>query len=236
MSETEIADDQGQRARVDRQTVEIAGADLIFRTVELHDPVPTGRQIATAFGVQDGDTVIVLQQLPNHELEELRLSETTDIRRRGIERFIVVISDRTFRFVVDALKLEWPLANPTAHIIKRLVGKGDDFDLIQEREDRPDQLIEDDEPVHLEGRDTERFKTCKKRPRTVTVFYNHAPFTLEARTYTTEELMAVFHVDDGYVLDVIADDGAFNQLKPGEKVHIREGMCFVSHAPCGGSS
>jgi hypothetical protein len=236
MTGTEIADDQGQRARGDRRTVEIAGADLSFRPVELRDPVPTGRQIAAVSGFEDADAVIVLQQLPNRELQELRPSETTDIRTRGIERFIVIVSDRSFRFVVDGLKLEWPLANPTAMLVKTLIGKGDDYELVQEREDCPDNVIEDDEVIHLEGRGTECFKTRHKTSRHVTVTYNHERRVLEARIYTTEELLAVFGVEDGYVLDRIAHDGEFIELKPGAHIRIKEGMAFVSHAPCGGSS
>lgn len=234
MNEAEQDADQGHRARSGYK-VQIAGADLEFHATALNDPMPTGRQVAQASGEGDPAELIVLQQLPDFQLEELRLDETTDLRGRGIERFIVAKSDRTFRFLVGDLKLEWPFSNPTALIIKTLVGKGEDFDLVQLHDDGPEHVIADESHVHLEGRGTERFR-LRKRVRHVTVKYNHTPFTLEARMYTTEELLAIFQVQAGYILDRIASDGDFIEMKPGDKVRVVDCMEFVSHAPCGGAS
>ncbi|HEX7888501.1 MAG TPA: hypothetical protein VF522_04000 [Ramlibacter sp.] len=75
-----------------------------------------------------------------------------------------------------------------------------------------------------------------KPKKTVTVYYAGTPLELEKERYTTEQLRAVFQVEQGYVLDLIAGNGDFVELKPGEEVKVREDMRFVSHPPCGQSS
>lgn len=236
MSEVEQNADQGQRARPVQFKVQIAGAELEFHETVVNDPVPTGRQIAQASGEGNPEDLIVLLQLPTFELEELRLGETTDLRASGVERFIVAKSDRTFRLIVDGIKLEWPFSNPLALIAKKLVGKGDGFALVQEFDDRPDQVLADNTHLHLEGKGTERFKT-RKVVRLVKVEYNATQvFELEARKYTDAELRQIFGVPEGYILERIAEDGEFVETKPGDKVKIEDCMAFFSHAPQGGSS
>jgi len=215
--------------------IKIGGVDLAFTEHHLVDPVPTGRQIAQTFGGGDPDDMIVLQWLPDGMLEELRLDETVDIRKSGIERFIVTKGDRTFRFVVDGIRFEWPQGAITGQLIRELTNKDDNFEIIQELDDEPDRIVEDQEKVSLENERTERFKS---RPveKLVTVFYNQAPFEIERGAYTTEQLLAIFNVAPGYILDLISKDGDFIELKPGQTIRIKKGMKFVSHAPCGQSS
>lgn len=235
MEENTLKDGQRKSGGATQFQIEIAGADLDFHVTDISDPKPTGRQIAQASGAGNPDELIVLQQLENLELEELRQDETTDLRRAGVERFVVVKSDRTYRFVVEGLKLEWPLANPTALIVKQLLHKGDDVALVQELRDEPDRLIEDCDELNLDGKGTERFY-FRNQARTVTVKYNHTPFELERRTYSTEELLAEFGVTSGYVLEWIAPDGEFTLLKPGDTLKIFKCLEFVSHAPTGGAA
>ncbi len=81
--------------------IRVAGTDLQFRPLSLTDPEPTGRQIIDAAGSHPVEEYAVLQWLDNGSLERLRLDETTDLRKPGAERFIVVRSDREFRFEID---------------------------------------------------------------------------------------------------------------------------------------
>lgn len=235
MSETTLKDGQRKRGGAAQFKIEIAGADLDFHATNISDPKPTGRQIAQASGAGNPDELIVLQQLENLGLEELRPDETTNLRGAGAERFVVVKSDRTYRFVVEGLKIEWPLAKPTALIVKKLLHRGDDVALVQELRDEADRVIEDCDELHLDAEGTERFY-FRERERTVTVKYNHEPFELERRTYTTEELIAEFGVTAGYVLEWIAPDGEFILLNPGDTLKIVKCLEFVSHAPTGGAA
>lgn len=72
--------------------------------------------------------------------------------------------------------------------------------------------------------------------KTVTVYYAGTAFELDKERYTTEQLRQVFKVENGYILDLVAPNGDFVELKPGEEVKVKEDMRFVSHPPCGQSS
>ena len=51
----------------------IAGTDLKFHEARIGDPVPTGRQIIEVAGGNPPDDYIVLQWLPNKDLDEIEL-------------------------------------------------------------------------------------------------------------------------------------------------------------------
>lgn len=148
----------------------------------------------------------------------------------------MIKSGESYRFTVDGLSLEWPLKSLAGKHVKVLVHAGDGVQLILDREDTADQVIGDDDLVHLDAAGVERLKT-RPAPHKVHVLYNNTQtFELERRGYKTEELLAVFSVPAGYKLDLVRPDGEFIELKPGETTPIREGLEFVSHPPDGKSS
>lgn len=73
--------------------------------------------------------------------------------------------------------------------------------------------------------------------RLITVFYgvDDKEFKLKPGVYTTEELIGIFQVPAGYLLNAL-EDGVIVTLQPGQKVHLKEGMHFYSQPPGGGSS
>lgn len=205
------------------------------REATIADTKVTGRQIAEAAGYNSTDEVIVLQQLASGALEEIRPEELVNLGSAGAERFFVMVSDATHRFVLDGLKLEWARPSVTADTLRRLAGKDDSFDVVQELESAPDRTLDDDDVVDLTGGGTERFKT-KHGAKLVTVYYGEVEHKLPKGVYTTEQLRNEFKVEEGYVLALIAADGSFDELKPGQKLRLKNGMKFVSYAPCGQSS
>src|SRR5258708_1677452 len=62
--------------------------DLKFRPIEMPDPVPLGRQILAAGGVNPHDGYSLFAILPTGDFEDLRLDEPFDLRGRGAERFV----------------------------------------------------------------------------------------------------------------------------------------------------
>ena len=80
---------------------------------------------------------------------------------------------------------------------------------------------------------TEHLHTEK---RLITVFFENEPREIPRGTYTTEELKQLFGVQDGYVLEVINEEGQLTPLKPGAKLRVKQGMKFFEQVPCGGSS
>lgn len=140
--------------------IKVAGADLRFRDVSIVDPVPTGRQIIEAAGGQPPDEFIAIQYLPDRDLEELDLDETVDVRTAGAERFIVVRSDRTFRFEIDERRHEWPQNTITREVLLELAGQDPSkFSVWQELRKTADSEIVIGHSAHLEPEGTERFYT-----------------------------------------------------------------------------
>lgn len=223
-----------QAARPQGQAIEVLDEHFNPRAAHIDDDRVTGRQIAEAAGLNSIDEVIVLQQLHSGALEEIRPEELVDLAPPGVERFFVIEGDATFRFFLDGLKLEWPRAKVNASTLLRLARKGDEFEVVQQLEDAPDKVLDDDEVVDLSHKVMEHFKT-RKGSKMIKVLYNELPFELAKGTYTTEQLIAIFKVESGYLLDLWVD-GKLVELKPGQELKLKAGMHFTSHPPRGQSS
>ena len=216
-------------------TINVLDEHFNQREFVFDDPKVTGRQIAHEAGFRPTDEAIVLQQLKDGSMEEIRLEELVDLKVAGTERFFVMTGDRTYRLIVDGLRLEWPRAQLTGEAIRKLAGRDDEFEVLQELEDTPDRVIEEDELVSLQGGGTEKFKT-RRAGHLITVFFGEQPYEMPRGVYSTEQLRTEFKVEAGYVLALITADGSFDELKAGQKLCLKNGMKFVSYAPCGQSS
>lgn len=223
-----------QPARPHGQTVEVLDEHFNPRSARIDDDRVTGRQIAEAAGFNSIDEVIVLQQLLNGALESIRPEELVDLTQPGVERFFVIEGDATFYFFLDGLKLEWPRAKVNAGTLLRLARKDDEFEVVQQLEDAPDKVLDDDDVVDLSYKGTEHFKT-RKGGKLIKVLYNEQPFELAKGTYTTEKLIEIFNVEPGYILDLWVD-GKLVELKPREEIKLKASMHFTSHPPRGQSS
>ncbi len=221
-------------ARPQGQAIEVLDEHFNPRSARIDDDRVTGRQVAEAAGFNSIDEVIVLQQLPSGALEELRPEELVDLAQPGAERFFVIEGAETFRFFLDGLKLEWPVARVNASTLLRLARKGDEFEVLQQLEDAPDKVLDDDDVVDLARMGTEHFKT-RKGSKLIKVLYNEQPYELAKSNYTTEQLIAIFKVEPGYLLDLWVD-GKLAELKPGQEIKLKAGMHFTSHPPRGQSS
>ena len=225
---------ENKAPRPQGQAIQVLDEHFNPRSARIDDDRVTGRQVAEAAGFNSIDEVIVLQQLLSGALEELRPEELVDLARPGVERFFVIEGDATFRFFLDGLKLEWPRAKVNASTLLRLVLKDDEFELVQQQEDAPDKVLDDDDVVDLSQKGTEQFKT-RKVSKLIKVLYNEQPFELQKSSYTTEQLIAIFQVEPGYLLDLWVN-GKLLELKPGQELKLKAGMHFTSHPPRGQSS
>jgi Multiubiquitin len=141
----------------------IAGTDLKFHEARIGDPVPTGRQIIEVAGRHPPDEYIVLQWLPNKDLDEIELDETADVRAPGAERFIVAKSDRTFEFEIDERRHPWPDKTITREVLLELAGQDPSkFSVWQDLGTNSDKEILDGHPANLDTPGTERFYTVMK--------------------------------------------------------------------------
>lgn len=229
-----IQTQENQAARRQGQAIEVLDEHFNLRNARIDDDRVTGRQIAEAAGFNSIDEVIVLQQLPSGALEELRPEELVDLAQPGVERFFVIEGDATYRFFLDGLKLEWPRAKVNASTLLRLARKGDEFEVVQVLADAPGKVLDEDDVVDLSHKGTEQFKT-QKVSKLIKVLYNEQPFELAKGTYSTEQLIAIFKVEPGYLLDLWVD-GKLVELKPGQELKLKASMHFTSHPPRGQSS
>lgn len=139
--------------------LQIGDPELNFRTVEIADPVPTGRQILDAAGARPAEDYLVIALLPNGATETLRLDETYDLRARGAERVVMFKTDRTFFFEIDRQEREWGAAKISGRVVKLLANVDPaKHDLYQEVKGE-DPLIPDDGIIDLGGQGRERFYT-----------------------------------------------------------------------------
>lgn len=141
--------------------VQIGNEQLVYSPVVLEDPVPTGLQILEAAHARPADEHLVFQVLENGLLEELRPDETTDLRSKGVEKFLVFRNDRSFRFELDGRMFEWGGTHISGLTLKKLAGVdpkdyGVWLEVRRAGEDRP---IGDKDLVDLSALGVERFFT-----------------------------------------------------------------------------
>jgi hypothetical protein len=175
---------------------------------------------------------VVLQQLKTFELETIRPTELADLAIPTC--FFVIKGDGTDKFVVDGLSLEWPKKIVTGLTIKRLVGKDDDdIELVLEREDTPDKVIDDEDEVRIGDAGVEIFKT---RPAHValTIIVNTRKKEWTKKKISFEQLVKIAYPvpPDGQniVYTVTFFDGPPHHpegtLTAGETVKVKDEMVF----------
>lgn len=140
----------------------IAGESLDFRPAQIVDRTPTGAQIAALAGFKVGDQATVLHILADGELEDVRPHETVELNGDG-ERFIVVATDRSYRFTVDGERFDWVARIISGATVRKLAQVPADKELRLERIDHPDRLVEPETMIDLDRPGVESFITRKPR-------------------------------------------------------------------------
>ena len=196
------------------------------------DAIKEGRALLHIAGFDPADDHILIAIL-RPGTRSIGLDEEVPLDAPGKEEFRAFVSDRTFSFTIDEVGYEWGASKITGAELHAISGVANGRVLILEHEDQPDQIIEENDVVDLAARGTEHIRSGK---RTVTVYYKDDPFELERGVYTGAQLAAIFQVPAGYILDLVQDDGAFDEIGPDERIRVREGRHFVSHPPHGQSS
>jgi hypothetical protein len=138
-----------------------SGVDLQFHRGEVDDKTPTGEQLARAAGFKPAQQATVLHFLPDGELEDIRPSETLALTTDA-ERFVIVESDRSFRFTVDGERFDWPVRLISGGTVRKLGQIPDDRELLLDCEDKRDTVIGRHELVDLGRPGVETFKSRKR--------------------------------------------------------------------------
>ena len=168
---------------------------LEFRPATISDPVPTGRQLLDRAGARPFDEFVVLQVLPDGMLEELRPDETVDLRARGIEKFLVFKTDRTFRFELDGRVFEWGAPSILGMTLKKLAGVDPaTYGVWLEVRGGEDRLIGNDQSADLAAKGIERFFTGITQ---TTEGLGEPVLPMKCRRYLQERGVAFEEVSDG---------------------------------------
>jgi hypothetical protein len=98
----------------------------------------------------------VLQVLANGELEDIRPTETVDLKH-GDGRFVIVETDRNYFLTIDGERYPWPCRIVSGAVVRKLGKLPADVAVYIEQVDEPDRIIADNDLIDLDGRGIEAF-------------------------------------------------------------------------------
>ncbi len=167
----------------------VADAHLNNRNVDIADPIPTGRQILQAAGVQQLDDFSIFAILPSGDFEDLRLDETYDLRGRGAERFVIFRTDRLFKLTINNRQLEWGKPVISGAVLYSLANAGPEEAVFLEVRGGTDRVVEPSDVVDLDAPGIERFITASKPPTTFEIKVNSRDEIVNNKHVTFEQVV-----------------------------------------------
>jgi hypothetical protein len=173
----------------DSYRIVVADDQLHNRDIEVTDPVPTGRQILQAAGIREVGDYSIFAILPSGEFEDLRLDETYDLRARGAERFIIFKTDRSFKFTINGLQLEWGKPAISGATLHALANASQHEAIFLEVRGGTNRLIEPHDLVDLNAPGIEHFITGPKPPLTFEITVNSRPEIVNDKRVTFEQVV-----------------------------------------------
>ena len=138
--------------------IEVADKSLAYRPISIEDGTPTGAQLASAAGITNTNGTIVLLVQDDGSLEDISPQEVVHLDNI-VKKFIIVESDRSYRFVLNSQRLEWPCAVITGGQIRKLGSVPSDYALRLKLRNQPDRAIEAHDIVDLDAAGVEDFYT-----------------------------------------------------------------------------
>lgn len=214
-----------------RFSAQIADETFAFHDFSFDDRKVTASQIAEKFGAFPLEDFVVLHWLDNHQLETLRPNEHVDLKDGA--KLFVIKGDGTDRFFVDGVALEWPKKRLTGESIKVLAGKDEDLELMLERKDQPDKVIDDFDEVHIGAGGTEKFYT-REAQVSVTIIVNTRAKTWNKKKISFEQVVAIAYPVPPPGQEIVYTVGYFDgppnrpegSLTAGKSVKVRDQMVF----------
>jgi hypothetical protein len=168
----------------------VAQDNLNFRSVQVTDPVPLGRQILAGVGIDPHGDYSLFAILPSGDFEDVRLDEQFDLRARGAERFVAFQTDRDFKLMLNEHQLEWGKPAIGGAALYALAKPGPDEAVFLEIRGGEDRLVKPEEVVDLTAPGIERFITAPKNV-TFEIMVNGRPRTVDHQHVTFEEVVQI---------------------------------------------
>lgn len=208
--------------------------DLNFRSFEMQDPQPLGRQILATGGCDIRDGYSLFAILPSGDFEDIRLDELFDLQTQGAERFVAFNTDRDYKLTVDDRQIEWgkPVINGAS--LYMLTGISEEQAIFLEVRGGQDQLIEPADLVDLNKPGIERFITAPRPSKTYEIIVNSRQHEVLGQHLTYEEIVQLAFPgahDPNVIFSITYRHAASNphagDLSPGGTVKVKkEGTIF----------
>ena len=211
--------------RHQRFAVAVAKGDFDFRTLKVNDPKATGRQLLEAAGFRPADEHLLFQLLDTGAIEERRLDEMVHLRRKGTERFIAFLGDRSFRVEIDGRRFEWGGSKLNGLTAKQIAGADPACTGVWlERRNETDRFIGDGDIVELDAEGLERLRTGP----VFLLWIEDKEFRWSEPTITTEQIAELGGWPPSLgVQEIDRVKGTARTLEPGEVVDLKDLKTFA---------
>jgi len=140
----------------DAYSLKVGDPELNFEEHESTDPVVTIDQILSLASAAPKDEYDAYQYRDDGTLARMDADETVDLRKPGIESFIVVRTDRAYRLIVNGERYDWGSRYPSGRLIRAIANIAPDHVLYLERKREADLELSDGDKVDLEASGTEK--------------------------------------------------------------------------------
>jgi hypothetical protein len=211
-----------------------AEENLNFRTLDVSDPIPLGRQILAAAGLSARDDYSLFAILETGDFEDLRLDEPFDLRGHGAERFVAFQTDRDFKLTVNESQVSWGKPAISGAALYTLANPGDSeavFLVIRGGEDRQ---IEVGEAVDLTVPGVEHFVTAPKRKPKFEIVVNGHEVEVTDTSLSFEKLVTIAYPGEAPAPNIkysityrkVASKPHSGELAAGGFVEIKNGSIF----------
>ena len=191
-------EDVGEAIREDRPLrpangyrILVAQGDLDFQPAIVRDPVPLGRQILTAIGLEATADRSVFAILISGDFEDVRLDEPFDLRGQGAERFVVFESDRDFRLTLNGNQISWGKPLISGSILYGLAQVDTDHSVYLDVPGGTDRLIEPTELLDLSQPGVEHFIVAPKPVLSFEIVVNSRPHIVADKVVSFEQVVAL---------------------------------------------
>lgn len=207
---------------------------LNFHAIEVIDPMPLGRQILAAAGLNVRDDYSLFAILEAGDFEDVRLDEPFDLRGQGAERFVAFQTDRDFKLTINDSQLAWGKPAIAGAALYALAKPGENeavFLVIRGGEDRQIDL---GEAVDLTAPGVEHFVTAAKRKHEIEIVVNGREVDVTESRVTFEELVAIAYPGEAPAPNIkysityrgVASKPHSGELAAGGYVEAKNGSIF----------
>ncbi len=183
----------------DSYQIEVADETMQTQQVLISDPRPTGRQILEASGLAPSEDYMLLMIRQSGMLEEVNLSENTDIYHLGVEQFIAFKNDRIFYFNLNGRRFPWGADQVNEQVLRKIGDIPETHAIWIERTSEPDHVLVDNESVDLAQAGLEKLYS---KPKSWKLNVQGVTVTSDNPTILASDALqsAGFNPDKGWIL------------------------------------